>query len=66
MELSIDIRKDIRNVFQNNPELISILLSSDKEREKNSELMKRYNEEISKIQAFGYEKIFCRRSYGML
>ena len=56
MELSIETRKDIREVFKDNQDLINILLSSDIERENNSELRKKYNEEVSKIQAFGYER----------
>lgn len=55
MELTISDRKDIREVFKGKDEIIKILLSTIDERIKNKELDNKYKEEISKIQAIGYE-----------
>jgi hypothetical protein len=56
MELAIETKKDIREVFENNAKVRDILLLSDEERKNSPDKSKAYYEEIEKIRTFGTSK----------
>ena len=56
MELTSEIKKDIRKVFEKKPKVIEILFLSDEEKEKNPKKKKEYYEEVEKIRVFGTSK----------
>lgn len=53
MELTIETKKDIQEVFENNPKVREILFFSDEERKNSPEKNNAYYEEIEKIRVYG-------------
>ena len=53
MELTIETKKDIQEVFKNNSKVREILFFSDEERKNNPEKNNAYYEEIEKIRVYG-------------
>ena len=56
MELTLEIKKDIRSVFKNKPGIMDILLLSEEERERDLKKKKAYYDEVEKIRVIGTSK----------